>query len=376
MKYNTENPADRIESTIVKAIGDKLIKAIDANFINDCYDDMEIIYEFVRANELYVKNKKVVFFHPDDVCEFRRQDGSIMKNCMFLAKLYILTLLSNVITNVTRGADRNFHYVKTGVTTDIEGHVNDSIRAIKQSQVRYSDIGTINEIFNIVGSAVDVFMPISIDGEKPIETETVSGQNVDMNNDFLNALLRSIIQSFGVPASVIDDFESVDFAKTLAMNNIDMAKAILDAQMEITEPLTKLVRLLITYEFPDFDNVEDLFAVLNPPIVIVTEMNKERIDSISSMADVLSALLLPQVNESPEDRNIRLFKKEYVKANMPSIDWNSVDEILKKIKRNSKEIEHEEEIYQLNDSQEQEDEGSEYQQEDNDINQDNNDYSY
>ena len=82
---------------------------------------MEIIYEFVRINELHKKHKRVVFFHPDDICEFKRKDGSIMKNCMFLAKLYILTMLANILTNVTRGSDRNIHYVKTGLTTDIEG---------------------------------------------------------------------------------------------------------------------------------------------------------------------------------------------------------------------------------------------------------------
>ena len=75
-----------------------------------------------------------------------------------------------MLANVTRGGDRQIHYVKTGLTTDVEGSVNSTIRAIKQNQIRYSDIGTINDIFNIVGSLVDVFMPVSIDGERPIET--------------------------------------------------------------------------------------------------------------------------------------------------------------------------------------------------------------
>ena len=108
-----------------------------------------------------------------------------MKNCMFIAKLYLLTLLTNILAKVTRGTDRQIHYVKTGLSTDVEGSVHSTIRAIKQNQVRYSDIGTINDIFNICGSMVDVFMPVSIDGERPIETETISGQNIDMDNDFL-----------------------------------------------------------------------------------------------------------------------------------------------------------------------------------------------
>lgn len=327
IKSARENQSDKIESVLVKAVTDRLIKAVNPKFLNDNMDDIDIIYEFVRVNELHKKAKRVTFFHPDDVCEFRRSDGSIMKNAMFMAKLYILTVLTNVLTNVTRGGDRNMHYVKTGLTTDIEGHVNSAIRAIKQNQIRYSDVGSINEIFNIVGSGTDVFMPMSTDGEKPIETETISGQNVDMNNDFLNFLIRSIIMSFGVPAGAIDDFESVDFAKTIAMSNIDMAKSVFDAQIEINKPLTKLFRLLVQYEFPDYDGVDDILVQLNPPSIIVHEMNKDRLDSIGDMADKL-ADLLPQENESPEQIRRRIFKKQFLKRNMPTLDWDAIEEMI------------------------------------------------
>lgn len=334
MKNNIDNPAKRIESGIIGEITEKLIKAINPKFIKDNYDDIDIIYEFVRVNELHHRNKRVVFFHPDDVCEFKREDGSIMKNCMFLAKLYILTMLSNVLANVTKGMDRNIHYVKVGLTTDIEGHVNSAIRAIKQGQIRYSDIGTINEIFNIVGSATDIFMPVSVDGERPIETETISGQNVDMNNDFLNSLLKSIVKSFGVPSSVIDDFENVEFAKTISMSNIDMAKAVLDAQNEINEPLTKLFRLIVSYEYPDITCVNSIYAKLNPPSVILFEINKERIESVMQMANSLSELVLPpNKDETEAEKELRIFKLNYCKKSLPTIDWNEIENIIKETKQ-------------------------------------------
>ncbi len=345
MKHDTMNQGARVESAIIHAIADKMIKCIDSKFINDNYEDMDILYEFIRLNEIHKKRKRVVFFHPDDICEFRRKDGSIMKNCMFMAKLYILTLLSNVLANVTRGADRQIHYVKTGLTTDIEGHVNSAIRAIKQGQIRYSDIGTINEIFNIVGASVDVFMPVSTDGERPIETETISGQNVDMNNDFLNSILKSIIQSFGVPSSVIDDFENIEFAKTIGMSNIDIAKMFLEAQNEICGPLTKLIRLIISYEMPDFVFVDEIFAKLTPPLVIVNEMNKERIDSIGTISETLSKLLFAQNdNETNTERKIRLFQLEYFKRNMPTLDWDAIEEMTTTIKQQSKKEELENEL--------------------------------
>lgn len=337
MKHDVSNQAARVELAVIKTIADKMIECIDSKFINDNYEDMDIIYEFIRVNEIHKKHKRVVFFHPDDVCEFKRKDGSIMKNCMFMAKLYILTTLANVLTNVTRGADRNIHYVKTGLTTDIEGHVNAAIRAIKQGQIRYSDIGTINEIFNIVGASTDVFMPVSVDGERPIETETISGQNVDMNTDFLNYMLKSIIQSFGVPSSVVDDFENIDFAKTISMSNIEMAKAVLDAQNEISEPLTKLIRSIITYELPEFTEVDEIKAKLNPPAIIVFEMNKDRIDSVNQISEVLANLLFSQnENETENEKLLRMFKLEYMRKNIPTLNWDVIDEIVAKIRIDSK----------------------------------------
>lgn len=350
MKHDESNKAVRIQSAIIKNIADKMIEAIDSKFINDNYEDMDILYEFIKVNELHTKKKKrVVFFHPDDVCEFKRKEGSIMKNCMFMAKLYILTTLSNVLTNVTRGADRNIHYVKTGLTTDIEQHVNHAIRAIKQGQIRYSDIGTINEIFNIVGANVDVFMPVSVDGERPIDTETISGQNVDMNNDFLNSILKSIIQSFGAPSSIIDDYESADFAKTITMSNLNMAKLALAAQNEINPILTKLFRLIISYEIPEFTQTDDIFTKLNPPMVIVMEMNKDRVDSIDQMSKVLSELYFPLNDQETEsERLMRLFRLEYFKKNMPTIDWDELDQIVIKVKQDSKTEEMKNELKQNN----------------------------
>ena len=353
IKNKDTDKAKQLEDAIIHRISDKLIKAVDSKFINDNYDDMDIIYEFVRANELHRKSKRVVFFHPDDVCEFRRADGSIMKNAMFFAKLVILMLLSNILTKVMRGSDRQIHYVKTGLTTDIEGAVNDTIRAIKQNQIRYSDIGTINEIFNVVGSNVDVFMPVSIDGEEPIRTETISGQNVDMNDDFINMILRSIIMAFGYPAALVDDYQSVEFAKTVAMQNIDVAKATYDAQLEINPDLTKLVQLLIRYELPDFEGVEDIKVQLNPPSVITYEMNRDRISSVEDVTTALADLVVAPEGETIEGKRRRLFKLEMYKQNMPNLDWASIENIAKKIQVDAKTEEQEDKLSKGDENNEQ-----------------------
>ena len=87
---------------------------------------------------------------------------------------------------------------------------------------------------------------------------------------------------------------------------------------------------------PDFDQVDEITAKLTPPLVIVLEMNKERIDSVNQMAEVLANILLPQnADETLEEKRIRMFKEEYNRSNLPTLDWDKIDEIMSKVKTKS-----------------------------------------
>ena len=61
-------------------------------------------------------------------------------------------------------------------------------------------------------------------------------------------------------------------------------------------------------------------------------MNKERMQSITEIASMLVEFLLPQnEQETSEERMIRKFKEEYTRRNLPTLDWNEIDDIIKKI---------------------------------------------
>ena len=67
-------------------------------------------------------------------------------------------------------------------------------------------------------------------------------------------------------------------------------------------------------------------------MIIVLEMNKERVDSIDQMSNTFSALMFPANDqETDAERRIRLFKLEYFKKNMPTIDWDELEDIRKKV---------------------------------------------
>jgi hypothetical protein len=318
---------ENIENGLIKTIGEKLIKSINPKFITNNIDDMDIIYSFIKENQVHTNKSKVTFIHADDICEFRRSDGSIMKDGMFFCKLYMLILVTNVMAKVTRGTDRYNHYISSGLSADVEKGVQDAIFAMQQGQFKFNDVTSINKIFSMVGSMVDLFIPQSQDGVKPIQTEIVSGQDIDMNEPFLEFLKKSIVTSFCVPSVTVDYTDEVEFAKTLSMANIDVARSTLYAQAEIYDPQVKLVRLIAKYELDDDFDTDLIDIVQNSPISILLENTTQILETAVSNATSLAQTILP-TTASDEER--RLFTYEYIKDKVP-IDFVALEKIVEKI---------------------------------------------
>ena len=134
------------------------------------------------------------------------------------------------------------------------------------------------------------------------------------------------------------------------MSNLEMAKAVYDAQIELNPDLTKMFRLLVKYELPEYEQYDDIDVKLNPPSIIVYEMNRDRMDSIDQVAEKLGELLIAPENESPDEKKRRMFKLEYYRRTMSSWDWDMIDDILNQVTVKSKELEIEESLNSDEDS--------------------------
>src|SRR5690606_13939933 len=110
-----------------------ILANLSPKFLEANFEQMDIFYEFLRDNNLHTERRDIILLHPDDVIEFKRTDGSILKNAVFFAKLYLLMVINNILIKVRRGSDRTVFFVDNGLSNDVEGSVMEAIEAIQQS---------------------------------------------------------------------------------------------------------------------------------------------------------------------------------------------------------------------------------------------------
>lgn len=82
----------------------------------------------------------------------------------------------------------------------------------------------------------------------------IPGMNVEITNDFLEYLLKSMISGLGIPPEFLSYSEQTEFARSLGMMNGKFVRSILVWQKILGSQFTKLFRLLYKNEYlNDYD---------------------------------------------------------------------------------------------------------------------------
>ena len=307
----------------------------------------------------------MTFLQPDEVFHFKLDSNdtygiSKYAKSLFSAKIYLATLITNLMQKVSRGRDKRAFYVDTGMDDDIEGVVQSFIRDIKSREITTNTMNNITTLLNSVGAFEDYFIP-TIDGEKPIEIDTVQGMDIDVDNEFLNNLLKSCISGTGIPGNYIDATMDVDFARTLAMQNQAFVRTLVCYQNDFSNYYTNIIRKLYHNEFIkdkkakinnknnkkknniDLNNeidINKLFIKFPPPIYLSLSNINEQISNATNTIDFLTNLYFDESSTEEDVSSIKLlFKQNLAKEYfLPSMEWDLFDKIFENI--NSKNTEN------------------------------------
>lgn len=106
----------------------------------------------------------------------------------------------------------------------------------------------INTIMNNVGTFQDYFIPV-VDGQKPVEIDTIQGMNIEVTNDFIEYLLKGMISGMGIPPEYLSYSDQTEFARSLGMMNGKFVRSIIVKQKIYGEQFSKLLRLLYKNEY-------------------------------------------------------------------------------------------------------------------------------
>ncbi|WP_304576743.1 hypothetical protein [Romboutsia ilealis] len=326
------------EKDVVGKIAEKIVKAFDKSYLENNIQFKDFILNALLYNNAYKKKIHFQFIPAEYICEFKVNEDengegtSMLMKSLFYAKLYLALLIFNIITHLSKSTDTKIYYVKnSGIDKDVVGKTMEVARDIKAKQINFADLLNYGTIMSKVGTGKEIFMPVGQSGEKGIEFDILSGQQVDMQNDFLEMLNRAYINGTGVPSVIMNYINEADYAKTLVMANAKFLGRVLSYQMDFNESISEMYRkvLKFTTDIPD-EVLDDLEFTFTPPKML-NNMNISDITSYTeNIIEFLTNVAIGQEGEQQEDIGTvkDLLKKKLAKEIAPMLPWDKIEDML------------------------------------------------
>jgi hypothetical protein len=247
-QIQAKTKADIIANMFVRHIG----KRINNEFITKNPEFRSVCYNLLHQGYVTKQKMRITYFSPDEVEHFKVGSSeygvSLFKRILFVAKLYMAVLTSTLMNKLVRGPDKRVFYVEIGLDNDIEATIESFIKDIKSKDLRLNDLGDLTTIMNVVGQFHDLYIPV-VNGEKPVEMETIAGQDTQLDNDFLEYLRKTMISGMGVPASMLNYAEEIDFARSISMANGKFVRSVVRLQRGMGESFSSVFRRLYRNEY-------------------------------------------------------------------------------------------------------------------------------
>lgn len=329
---------DSIESVFVGNLTDKIVQSFNRKYLEDNIEFKSLIYNALKFDELYKKKVIFQFIPAKYVTKFTintdsNGDGhSVLLKSMFYAKLYLGLLIFKMTSIIEKSNDTTVYYIKnSGYDTNIRNKVQQASREIKKNQFKFLDMLNYSSMINRVGSARSIFIPVGKDGEKGFEADILSGQDVQINTDFMEFLRTNMMNGTGVPSVLLNYINEADYAKTLIMANSKFVSYVIGLQTDLNDSITDHYKKILRYNGTSIpENILDSMEfTFNPPKTLNVTNN---MDLINNADQITSYIIKTKLGENKDQSLIdNVDKDKLYKSVMedltPSINWGRINQL-------------------------------------------------
>lgn len=326
-------------TSIVDVIAMRIIQKIDNKYVKNNPKFRELMVNALMYEDLYRRDFKVQFVSAEYMTHFKVNEDvethlgvSMLRRSLFYAKLYMTTLIFKVVSTVTRSNDTRVFYVKqSGIDRDVQAQVQRAAREYKENQISFNDVASVNTLMSKAGHAKDMFVATGKSGERPLEIDIVSGQQIDLNTDFIEFLRKNMINGTDVPAVILEYNDSADFARSIDMGHIKYASKICSVQRELSNPCTALYRTLIHFEHPEVTE-DELMAItyrFNRPKSLAIQNDADVYGNAEQAAAFMVKIICGENTEKYTDE-VKDKMTNYLIANviLPGMyDWDDLQKV-------------------------------------------------
>lgn len=334
-KSNMNNPSGQHAMDLLyKSIGDLLWRKLDKKFIENNNEIKERLYDVLKYADVNTDSQlEITYLESDEVIKFEIDDGeSAFEQTLFFSRMYLMVLLSTITARVARANDVRAYYVEVDAQGGINSMVYNAINTLQKGNKSILSMNHVSKMLSSFSVFEDVFIPKTAGGNKPIDFDIISGQNIDMSTDLLETLEQICVNATGVPLALLQSSQDIDFAKTYTMLNLNFMKNVLDRQVDLNPSITKLFKAIMKTEVTDEDDLNDILnctaSLQSPMNLLLTNL----LDQVNNAKDAAQAISDIVVGTNEEDTiGIDMFMKEVVKKYAPNIPITEFEELWKDI---------------------------------------------
>ena len=331
-----KDPSNKINA-FVDEITERIVSKFDKSFVKD---NMEFRKTIVAALEYYdLSNTRIHFqlIPKEYITEFKINtdvDGnghSMLEPSLFYAKLYLMLLMFNIMTILTKSNDEKINYIRTsGIDKNTFNKAQEIIRQKQARKITLNDLFSYTSIINKVGSGSEIFMPLGRNGERPVESDILQGQDVQLHNDLMEWLRTAYILGTNVPSAIMNYLNEADFAKSIETANTKMNGRVINYQIDLNDSLSVLYQKLLRYStnMPE-DVIESVRCILPEPKGSSNVAKQEILNNYQTLQDFIVKLYFGDTGDD-DPKRMEIFLKELAKLHLPMINFQEIDEIYKK----------------------------------------------
>lgn len=328
------------EQTIIDSIAERIVDAFDKDFLKNNLKFKKTIVEAINYYNLNEKRLKFQFIPVEYIQEFKidkDEEGngqSMIKKSLFYAKLYLMILLFKIMSIILNSNDQKVNYIKqSGIDKNVANKVQEIARIKQSRQINMTDLFNYTTLINKVGSGMEMYIPTGRSGERPIETEILSGQDVPLNTELLEMLKNSYILATGVPAAIVNYMNEADFAKVIEQNNTKFNGRVVNYQLDFNRSITSMYKKIARWSTNIPENIiENLEFSLQPPKTVATGVKAEMIDNFNRVCDFLVSIMFEDPSSSTDEtlpNKIHEFKKLFAQKQLPMLNMDKIEEIVR-----------------------------------------------
>lgn len=328
-----------------------LSKKIDKKYIQHHPEFKHIIYDIVSTQELFNKKVKLTYLPPDQVVHYHIELGSDgygiskLKKILFTSKLYIAVLICTLMMQLSRSVDKRAFYIETGLDEDLEGTIQAFIRDVKSNEINMDSLDNFGSIFDSIGQFKDYYIP-QVNGEKAVDIDSISGQALEMENELLEYLRKTMISGLGMPSSYLSYSDEMDFARSVSMVHGMFLNNVVSCQKPLGGQYTGAYQKLYRNEFSVIEGKSDdeskkydpynLSVTMPPPAFLNMTNMSEMLDTAITVTENKVRVLLGDDGQDKDPVLKDMLFKEIIKSICP-IDWERYEDILEKARRKNTE---------------------------------------